>query len=77
MVVELQVSAFSKHWSSAKHEQAGCPTASVRLRQVLPVSQGVLFVLKLHSHIGGVAALLQVSAVSPKQSDAAKHEHAG
>ena len=77
VVALLQVSAFSKHWSSLKHEQAGCPIAKVRLRHVLPVSQGVLLVLKLHWQAGGDMLLLQVSEVFPKQSDESKHEHAG
>ena len=34
--------------------------------------------LKLHSHLGGITVLLQVSAVSPKQSVVAfRQEHAG
>ena len=78
MVVLLQVSAFSKHWPSLKHEQAGCPTNSVILRHDLPVSHGINDgALKLHSQVGGDNVLLQVSAVSPRQLDASKHEHAG
>ena len=78
VVVLLQVSALSRHWSSLKHEQAGCPTSSVIFRQYLPVSQGMnVGELELHSHVGGETVLLQVSEVFPKQSEVSKHEHAG
>lgn len=78
IVVLLQVSALSKHWSPSRHEQAGWPTNSVIFRHDLPASHGIKSgALELHSQVGGIAVLLQVSAVSLRQSDASEHEHPG
>ena len=79
-VVLLHVSALSSQSVVAfKHEHGGCRGSAVVFRHVRFSGQGSnVGKLKLHSHLGGLTVLLQVSAVSPKQSVVAfKHEHAG
>ena len=63
--VLLQVSAFSKQSIASRHEHAGCSGVSVLFKQTLPGSQAAESLpLKLHSQVGGVVVILQVSAFS-------------
>ena len=75
-VLILQVSAFSKQFVSVKQEHGGCPGVSVIFKHVLPSSQGVDNVLKLHSQLEGVMVILHVSDVSGHDSSSTQ-EHAG
>ena len=77
-VAVLQVSALSKQLDELRHEHAGCPSSSVVFTQDLPGPHGAdeLSVLKLHSHVGGLVAALQVSALSRHVAES-KQEHAG
>ena len=78
-VVLLHVSAFiSQSVVAFKHAQGGCRGSSVVFKQALPSGHGSkVGTLKLHSHLGGMTVLLQVSAVSPKQLDVSRQEHPG
>ena len=79
-IVLLQVSELLPRQSDAsKQEHAGWSGCSVVLRQVLRSSHGTKFssTLLLHKQVGGVDDELQVSAVSPTQSVASKHEQGG
>ena len=70
----LQVSAFSKHSVESKQEQPGCPTTDWH---VLPASHTKKFgALVLHSQLGGVVVILQVSAFS-RHCVASIQEHPG
>ena len=74
------MSAFTSQSVVAfRHEHAGCRGSAVVFKHVLFSGHGSKDgKLKLHSHLGGTTVLLQVSAVSPKQSVVeSKHEHAG
>ena len=76
-VVVLQLSAFWRQCASSRQEHPGCKGTSVILIHNLPVSQGeCVGTFELHSHIGGLFVVLQVSEFS-KQSIDSKHEHGG
>ena len=63
--VELQVSAFSRHWSSTRHEHGGCPGNIVMLRHNLPSSHASNDgALPLHSQVVGNIVVLHVSELS-------------
>ena len=76
-VVLLHVSEFSRQSDASKQEHAGCPGIAVRSRQALNSSQTSELLLAAHPQLAGVVDVSQVSAVSPRQSETVRHEHAG
>jgi hypothetical protein len=77
-VVMLLVSALSKQCSEVRQEHGGWSGVSVVFKHVLPSSHTAndALVLKLHSHVGGVSAVLQVSAFS-RHCEASRQEQPG
>lgn len=77
MVVLLHVSAFSKHWEASRQEHGGCPGFSVIFTHCLPASHAANDgELTLHSQVGGVVVILQVSALARHVKES-KQEHGG
>ena len=76
-VALLQVSALSRHVAVFKQEHPGCPGLSVTfIHTRLGPHASKVGDLKLHSQVGGVVVLLQVSELL-KQCNAFRQEQAG